>query len=308
MNDPDTELSKAYNRLLGPKQTKKVRGTLAIFLPKKILQALPLKRNVEIRLSNEIIRHFCWQSIQRARKQLAIQNSSQSGNILSIALGSHAFDDEELIDQLMTFLAAGHETTAQTLSWAVYFLCKHPHTQDQLRSEVQAHLPALKTGHPIDSACFDDLPYLQAVCNETLRLMPVVPMLYRQAAEPTSILGCYIPSGTVVAMSPWIMNRSQHFWGPDADSFNPQRWIGQEGPIRNGMNTKYGFMTFSHGPRACIGQAFARAELSALLAGIIGNFECELENPAYNAAPSFSIVLLRPANGIKVLLKKTNEC
>lgn len=233
-----------------------------------------------------------------------MQGYPKRGNILTTALGSYGFGDEEMIDQLLTFIVAGHETTAQTLSWAIYYLCKHPYTQDRLRSEVLTHLPALRTDQPVDSTGFDDLPYLQAVCNETLRLRPVVPMLYRQAAEPTSIRGHYIPRGTVIAMSPWIMNRAQRFWGQNADSFDPQRWIDHKGLTQGGQDTKYSFMTFSHGPRACVGQAFARAELSALIAAIIGTFECVLENTEHDARASFSLVQLRPADGVKVFSKR----
>lgn len=182
IDNPDTDLSRAYTRLLMPKKAMKIRSTLALLLPTKILRAIPIERNEEIKTSNETIRHFCWRSIQRAKDRMMLQDRSGSGNILSTVLGSHGFDDDEMVDQLMTFLVAGHETIAQTFSWAVYFLCKHPHVQDGLHSELSAHLPAFMMDGRAESASLDEMPYLQAVRSETLRLKPVVPMLYRQGS------------------------------------------------------------------------------------------------------------------------------
>lgn len=101
-------------------------------------------------------------------------------------------------------------------------------------------------------------------------------------------------------MSPYIMNREHRYWGQNADSSDPQRWLDETGSLAGDQVTKYKFMTFSHGPRACMGQGFARAELSSLIAAIIATFEIKLENPECDATASFSLIVLKPAHGIKV--------
>ncbi|KAM0796362.1 cytochrome P450 [Usnea florida] len=307
IHDPDTELSKAYGRLFAPKQKRDIRSTLAIILPRRVLQALPLQRNENIRLSNATIRTFCRESIRREKEKLAKPEGIQSVNIISVALRSQEFDEDNLVDQLMTFLVAGHETTTHSLSWAVYHLCKHPHMQKRLRSELQGHIPSLRTGMTFDSIDVEGLPYLQAVCNETLRLMPVIPMTYRQAAETTTILGYQIPARTVIVVSPYVVNRSQDHWGKDANIFNPERWLEDSIATRRASNSKYGFSTFSHGPRACIGQGFARAELAILLAGIIGSFQVQLHGQESEAVASFGVITLKPAGGLKVYLRRLND-
>lgn len=307
IHDPDTELSKAYGRLFAPKQKRDLRSTLAIFLPRRVLQALPLQRNENIRLSNAAIRDFCRQSIRREKAKLAKPGGIQSVNIISVALRSQEFDEDGLIDQLMTFLVAGHETTSHSLSWAIYYLCKHPHKQTRLRSELQGHIPSFGTDDTFDSIDVDGLSYLQAVCNETLRLMPVIPMTYRQAAETTSILGYHIPARTVLVVSPYANNRSQDRWGKEANIFDPGRWLGENMAAEEAPKSKYGFSTFSHGPRACIGQGFARAELAVLLAGIIANFEVALHGQPSEEIVSFGLITLKPAGGLKVNLKKLDN-
>ncbi len=104
-------------------------STLAVLLPRKLLQALPLQRNENIRVSNAAIRDFCRQSIRREKEKLAKPEGIQSVNIISVALRSQAFGEDGLVDQLMTFLVAGHETASHSLSWAIYHLQASSHAE-----------------------------------------------------------------------------------------------------------------------------------------------------------------------------------
>ena len=316
LGNPDSELSKSYHRLFAPRQRRDMRSILAVILPLKILQALPLRRNTLIRTENKTIREFCRQSIKQATEQLVNPEIPTGVNILSVALRSQGFSDDDLVDQLMTFLVAGHETTAQSLSWTIYLLCKHPQVQARLRSEIQACSPSslVARDHKSETLQPDTLPYLQAVCNESLRLIPVIPIITRQAAETTTILSQPIPAGTVVIMSPWAINRSPLFWGDDAAEFNPDRWLCATTADNNSNLAKtssssspgsnLGFLTFSHGPRACIGQGFARAELAILLAGLVQNFELRLAHSAEDTEPEFGFISVKPAGGLMVRMKK----
>ncbi len=153
-----------------------------------------------------------------------------------MALESGAFGDEDLIDQLMTFLAAGHETTATAMTWAAYLLARHPGAQARLRREVRAHLPspgglppsprdAAGAEIPVTSADVDRLPYLNAVCSEVLRYFAPVPLTLREAGPGAAIQGRAIPAGTAIVLAPWATNFDPALWGADAAEFRPERWL-----------------------------------------------------------------------------------
>ena len=197
-------------------------------------------------------------------------------DILSVAIESGGFSDEDLVNQLMTFLVAGHETTAAALSWAVCMLCKYPDIQARLRNEIQAALPDPRQADTkISHSDIDGLPFLSAVCNEVLRLYPPIPITLRVAAHDTTILGNYVPRNTTVYLSPWAVNTSKALWGGDAREFVPDRWMGPGKANTGGSDSNFSNLTFLHGPRSCIGQSFAKAEFACLVAAWVGSFETE---------------------------------
>jgi len=203
-------------------------------------------------------------------------------NILSVALESGGFSDEDLVNQLMTFLIAGHETTASAFSWAICMLCKYPDIQRRLRDEVRASLPDPRSSaSSISSADIDNLPYLNAVCNETLRVWAPIPLTLRVAEKDTSLLGHYIPKGTTIFIPPWAVNTSKELWGDDAADFKPDRWTGAGNANTGGAESNYSFLTFFHGPRSCIGQSFAKAEFACLVAAWVGTFDTSYESNDY---------------------------
>lgn len=173
--------------------------------------------------------------------------------------------------------AAGHETTATAMIWAIYCLCRHPEVQTKLRAEVHAKLPSLASD--VTAAQIDDCHYLHAVCSEVLRLYSPVSTTLRVAACDTSIAGQFVPKSTVVILSPWAVNASTALWGADAHAFRPERWLDADGKADNkgGAASNFAFLTFLHGPRSCIGQRFAQAEFACLLAAWAGRFETEFE-------------------------------
>lgn len=200
-------------------------------------------------------------------------NVRQSVDILSVALQSANVSEDELVNHMMTFLLAGHETTSSAFSWVIYFLCKYPEVQKHLRDEIQTHLPLDVDWRPT-AAEIDNLPYLRAVCMEVLRLAPVVPQLPRMAAVDTFILGHHIPKGTVIIIAPWAVNTSKELWGEDASEFKPERWMGAAANT-GGADSAYAFLAFSKGPRSCIGERFAKAELACMVAAWMREFDTE---------------------------------
>lgn len=283
LRDPFNNLNKSYQRIfVGPNLATKILFVLGMLLGNlNLFQRLPTQRNKDIQEGGEVVRNVARQMIRQKKAKREDPNSETDVDIISVAMQSGTFDEENLVDQLMTFLGAGHETTATALQWAVYALCKNPEVQTRLREEIRAHLPSIATEHPpsIHAAAIDNLPYLNAVCNEVLRFHPSVPTTVRVAVKDTTLVGTPIPKGTFLVISPEILNHMDELWSPDADKFNPDRFMGQGKANTGGAASNYAFLTFLHGPRSCIGQGFAKSELACLLAATVGRFHMELKYP-----------------------------
>ncbi|KAL2000041.1 hypothetical protein VTN02DRAFT_3640 [Thermoascus thermophilus] len=286
LRDPSNKLNEQYRRILV--EPSRLMRLVTLFgmlvMDLELFAKLPLRQNVEINAASESIRTAARQIIRQKKEKMERQPEAAGDvDIISVALRSGAFSEENLVDQMMTFLAAGHETTSSALQWAVYALCKHPDMQTRLRDEVRAHLPPISisasASASISAAAIDSLPYLNAFCHEVLRYYPSVPVTLREAVRDTSIAGTPIPKGTVVLLAPEAINRSTRLWGADADVFNPDRWLGPGRANAGGADSNYAFLSFLHGPRGCIGQGFARGELACLVAVTVGRFRMELEDP-----------------------------
>ncbi|KAL2870454.1 cytochrome P450 [Aspergillus lucknowensis] len=283
--DPKNELAEQYHRVLleAPLWLQLLFAAAFIMGNVKPIQALPVQRNRDIAEGRNYVRQVAQKLIREKKEQIKHnpEESELGKDILSVSVNSGMFTDEELIDQMMTFLAAGHETTSTALQWSIYALCKHPDVQTRLREEIRARLPPISVDspQPITAATLDSLPYLHAVCNEVLRFHPSVPITFRDTPHDTTLAGTFIPKGTQLTISPEVINHDPDLWGPDADKFNPERWLGPGRANTGGAGSNYAFMTFLHGPRSCIGQGFAKAELACLVATTVGRFHIELKDP-----------------------------
>lgn len=286
LQDPDNELNKTYRRFFNddPNITRIILLLGLFLVDLKLLQKLPVRRNKTAQESSETIRSVARQIIREKRKK--VDGKENKGvDIISVALQSGTFTEENLVDQMMTFLTAGHETTSTALQWAIYALCKHPDVQTRLREEIRTNIPSPSSSAPLSATTLDALPYLTAVCNEVLRFHPSVPATVRIAIRDTTIAGLPAPENTFFMIPPHIINRSEAFWGSDADTFNPDRWLNQSdsGTIHanktGGASNNYAMLTFLQGPRSCIGQGFAKAELACLVAAMVGKFSIELRDP-----------------------------
>lgn len=305
IQDPDNTFRQQYEKLrFVPTTFAKwlvLISTLTVGF-KRLFQ-LPTKWNRASIEAAEYIREVAREIVQEKKEKLK-RGDLQGVDIASIALTSGVFSDENLVDQMITFLVAGHETIATSLQWAVYALCNHPEIQARLREEIRSHLPATirskddgKKPQPATAAQVDSLPYLNAFCNEVLRFYPPVRSTGREARKDTSILGHYIPKGTLLLLVPGATNLDTELWGPDAEEFNPDRWIGEGRAKSGGANTNYAFLTFLHGPRSCIGQSFAKSELACLVAVLVGRFRMELQDPMKKLETTNSVTTA-PKDGV----------
>lgn len=180
---------------------------------------------------------------------------------------------ENLRDQVMSFLGAGHDTTATGVAWTLHLLSKHSDIQESLRAELRQYIPALfdpVTGQDetqIMSADLDQLPYLDNVCRESLRYIPPIPHTSRRLVNMDQLGGYDMPGGTVIHIMANAIHRLPQFWGDTANTFDPERW--------NHLprdQSAYAYMTFLHGPRGCIGRKFAETEMKVLLACLLSRF------------------------------------
>ncbi|KAI9766221.1 MAG: hypothetical protein M1839_004997 [Geoglossum umbratile] len=287
MSNAKSSLLMAYSRIFAPSAQTAILMSLNLFFPRWVVRNVPFKRNRELRDAAAVIRETC-RAIFKKRRATIEETKSTDVDIIS-GIQSSGADEAGLVEQLVSILAAGHETPATAVFWAVCLLAQHPDIQTRLRAEIRRHLPSPQTfqdpGVLTPPIQIDHIPYLRAVCNEVLRFCPPFPIGWREVAgHGTTLLNQPLPKGTRVMVVPWAINRDPAHWGPDADIFNPDRWMGPGRAGSGGASSNFAFMTFFHGPRSCIGEGFAKTEMACLLAVLVGRFELELADPARKLA------------------------
>ncbi|CCO36068.1 Cytochrome P450 52A3 OS=Candida maltosa GN=CYP52A3 PE=1 SV=3 [Rhizoctonia solani AG-1 IB] len=186
----------------------------------------------------------------------------------------HLTDDISVIkDELVNILVAARDTTAATLTFAVYLLAENPKIMAKLREEILSRLGTSNYPTPDD---FKEMKYLRAVLNETLRLFPAVPMNERTAVRSTVLHSggkkYYVPAGANMPYSVLLMHRRKDLWGPDAEDFDPERWL-DERLKKYVTPNPFIFLPFNAGPRICLGQQFAYNEASYFLARLLQRVE-----------------------------------
>jgi cytochrome P450 len=307
LRSSEDELVKNYEEILEPTTEKAIYFICHLIFPPRLIALLPWKLNERVKVTTGNLKRICTDFVVERKSQMKAE-TQESRDILSIMIRSNNFSDENLVDQLLTFMAAGHETTSSALTWASHLLSKHPDVQDRLRSEIHKYLPNPKT---LSDSNFDvaglleSMPYLNGVCNEVLRLYPTIPVSARMAIRDTTVAGVFIPKGTMSFVVPWAVNRNPALWGEDAEDFVPERWIDKStgrATMNGGADSNFAFLTFLHGPRSCIGERFARAELRALLAAFVGHFEMEMADPNEEVIAGGTITS-KPMNGMRLKLK-----
>jgi cytochrome P450 len=265
--------------------------------PKWLLGAFKGTKSAKVVADQRRLRNEVRALMQRKKTDMKEQASTATDkDIIAHIMKSADVSDDYLVNQMLTFLAAGHETTASALAWAILLLSKHPEVQDRLRAECLAQAGNVCRSD-VDASMFDaeKLPLLAAVCNETLRLYPPAPITSRQNIGPTMLAGQAIPKGTLASLPLYSINRSQALWGADAAEFKPDRWIRGQNAAHGGANSQFCFMSFLHGPRSCVGQSFARLEMKCILAALIMRLKFSPHNPEQEIEMELSLTI-RPKN------------
>ena len=177
------------------------------------------------------------------------------------------FTDEELLDELMTLIVAGFETSANTLNWVWYLLAGNPDVERRVLDEAQRVMPG------VDSVSADNatkMTYTQQVLEEALRLYPPVWLFTRRSLEDDVVEGFDVPADTDIYLSPYLLHRTSHYW-PDPDRFDPDRFQTTATPKKD-----LPYFPFSLGPRRCLGEYFSFLEMKIHIALLLPRFQLAL--------------------------------
>ena len=198
----------------------------------------------------------------------------------------NGFSDDELLDELMTLIVAGYETSAGTLNWAWYLIARNSDAEEKLLQEARQQLPEPTL---IDKESLTDMVYAQALLEETLRLYPPVWLFTRRAEQDDAFTEFDVNAGTDIYLSPFILHRTKEYW-PDPDRF------GADGEYKKGDRP---YFPFSLGPRRCLGEYFSFLEMKVHLGLLIQKFHMTL---ATNVEPELELgINLRTQNDIFLL-------
>jgi cytochrome P450 len=200
-----------------------------------------------------------------------------------------ALTDREIQVHLSDMVVAGHETTTVAIAWACYELCRHPEAMARLVAEIDGH-PA-----PCDAPALAKLRYLEAVCNESLRLHPPLVFLTRRVARPLTVHGHDVPPGLGVSLVlPLIHTDPETF--PDPLAFRPERFLERGyGPEQ--------FLPFGGGAKRCLGASFAVQEMMIVLGGLLARFRIRLRRDR-EVRPRARTITVAPAGGVEVVLER----
>jgi cytochrome P450 len=228
------------------------------------------------------------------------KSGEDRGDLLSMLLmatdtegDGTGMSDTQLRDEALTIFLAGHETTANALTWTWYLLSQHPEIESKLRDEVDGAL----NGRPPTFEDMASLPYTRMVLAESMRLYPPAWGIGRRAIDPFEARGFEIPSRAVVLMCPYIVQRDERFF-PDPERFEPERWTSEAMQAR----PKFSYFPFGGGNRVCIGEQFAWMEGVMVIAALAQKWRMRLD-PAQRVEIQ-PLITLRPKYGMRMRLEQ----
>jgi cytochrome P450 len=231
-----------------------------------------------------------------ARRRLLAERPDQAPNDLLThlleALDTGTDDgitEAEVRSNILTFIAAGHETTANTLTWAMFLLSQSPLWHGRVQAEVDRELTGPMPG------IADRLVETRAVIEETIRLYPPISAISRVALGNDDLNGEAVRPGSLIVISPYVLHRHKLLWDRP-DVFDPERFLGSAAAAID----RFAYLPFGAGPRKCIGSTFALQEATLVLASILKRFRFQLK-PGHAVWPMLRVTL-RPASGMPMII------
>lgn len=260
-----------------------------------LLDRLPLPRTRRFWRAKARLDETIYRMIEQRRR-----SGEDKGDLLSMLLLSQddegdgrGMGDQQVRDEALTLFLAGHETTANALTWTWYLLGQNPQAEARLHAELATilagRLPSV-----------DDVPqltYTRMVLAESMRLFPPAWILGRRALQPYDVGGYTIPAGGLLIMSQYVMHHDPRYY-PEPERFDPLRWT----PEAQNTRPKFAYFPFGGGPRLCIGESFAWMEGVLLLATIAQHWRLRLA-PGFPVA-TLPLITLRPKHGMRMTVEQ----
>ncbi|SJL11330.1 uncharacterized protein ARMOST_14733 [Armillaria ostoyae] len=279
LDDSDNALAKAYYNLffdLFGAMTKRAILSMSIMdhLPSKVVSFL-MRKFPSGRLDHGLLTNRLSTAVAKElvdQKFDALLEGKGRRDVMSLLVKANAsenpktqLEERELLGQMNIIILAGHETTSNTLCFALFEMCKRPEMQERLRKEIRATERVIRDRGDTQFAPsdFDSMPFLSAMVKETLRFHPVAYNIYRVAGKDD-----------VLPLSTPITTTNKEIFGDDADVFDPDRWLRDASPkTKTALGVYANLFTFAGGSRSCIGWRFAVMELHAFMIELLSNFE-----------------------------------
>ena len=265
----------------------------------ELLDRLPLPSTRRFLQARARLDAIIYRMIDERRK-----SGADRGDLLSMLIMSQddegdgrGMTDEQLRDEAMTIFLAGHETTANALTWTWYLLSQHPEVEKRLHEELDA---VLEERPPT----FEDLPrlrYTEMVLAEAMRLYPPAWVLGRRALKDYEVGGYHVPARSIVIMSQYVTHRDERYF-PDPLRFDPERWT----PEAKEARPQFSYFPFGGGPRRCIGEGFAWMEGILVIAALAQSWHMKLV-PGH-PVELHPVVTLRPKHGMQMTLQRAKIC
>lgn len=254
---------------------------------------LPLRSNFAIKQQIALGDRYLSPLIAERR-----ESGQDQGDVLSMLIQAQAADttglltDHQIRNEVSNLFAAGYEVTAHTLAFTLYLISQFPEVEARLLAEIERVLGR----RSIAVSDLEQMPYLEQVLKESMRLLPVTTVLSRQAVEPVVLNGFTLPKNSLVLVAPWTLHRRADYF-PEPLRFDPERFS----PDRRDAIPKYAYLPFSGGPRSCIGSAFAMMQMRITLATILQRYRLTPVE-GYQFEPYFSFNT-RPKHGLVMTLQ-----
>ena len=261
----------------------------------QLLEKLPLPIMKRFRAARQRLDETIYRMIRERR-----QSGEDRGDLLSMLMQARDIEgdgtgmtDEQLRDEAMTIFLAGHETTANALTWTWYLLSQNPEAETKLHAEIADVLG----GRTATSEDYLRLRYTEMVFAEAMRLYPPAWLIGRRALNDYKLNGYHVPARSILLMSQYVMHRNPKYF-PEPDRFIPERWT----PEAREGRPKFSYFPFGGGPRVCIGENFAWMEGTLVLATLAQKWRMRLipDHPV----GLYPLVTLRPKHGMKMILER----
>jgi len=264
----------------------------------EFLDRLPLPGNRHYHQARNVLDSIVYRIIDERRR-----SGQDRGDLLSMLLAAQdeesdggQMTDAQLRDEAITIFLAGHETTANALTWTWYLLSEHPEIEARLHDELDTALHGRTPG-------VDDVPrlrYTEMVVTESIRLYPPAWIMGRRALKDYRLASYIVPAGSIVIMSPYVMQHDARYF-PDPTRFDPDRWT----PEARASRPQFSYFPFGGGPRRCIGEGFAWMEAIMVLATLAQKWR--LRHIPDHPVALQPVITLRPKHGMQMVLKNRTD-